>query len=68
LISFCPSGYNRRNEKITSEALRERGYDQNGWPYSPCGIPQSPMVLTRNINVIPSAVLRVTFRLNNVLI
>ena len=34
--------YNRRNEKITSEALRERGYDQNGWPYAPCGIPTKP--------------------------
>ncbi|MBU2454622.1 MAG: hypothetical protein KJ668_15050 [Proteobacteria bacterium] len=34
--------YNRRNEKITSEALRKRGYDQNGWPYAPCGIPTKP--------------------------
>jgi len=34
--------YNRRNEKITSEALRERGYDQNGWPYAPCGILTKP--------------------------
>ena len=34
--------YNRRNEKLTSEALRERGYDQNGWPYAPCGIPTKP--------------------------
>ncbi len=34
--------YNRRNEKITSEALRNRGCDQNGWPYAPCGIPTKP--------------------------
>ncbi|MBC8440667.1 MAG: hypothetical protein H8D87_13430 [Deltaproteobacteria bacterium] len=34
--------YNRRNEKFTSEALRERGYDQNGWPYAPCGILTKP--------------------------
>ena len=42
MISFCPSGYNQRNEKLTSEALRERGYDQNGWPYAPCGILTKP--------------------------
>lgn len=27
--------YNPRSEKITSAALKERGYDQNGWPYAP---------------------------------
>jgi hypothetical protein len=34
--------YNARNEKLTAEALRERGYDKNGWPYAPCGIPATP--------------------------
>jgi len=34
--------YNKRNEKLTSEALRNRGYDQNGWPFAPCGIPTKP--------------------------
>jgi hypothetical protein len=30
--------YNPRNEKLSTSALKERGYDQNGWPYAPCGI------------------------------
>jgi len=34
--------YNKRNEKLTSQALRERGYDQNGWPFAPCGIVTRP--------------------------
>jgi len=34
--------YNRRNEKLNSSALRDRGYDQNGWPYAPCGILTRP--------------------------
>ncbi|MCK5784030.1 MAG: hypothetical protein KAH06_06255, partial [Desulfobacterales bacterium] len=34
--------YNRRREKITSAALRERGYDTNGWPFAPCGIVTKP--------------------------
>jgi len=34
--------YNKRNEKLTAEALRSRGYDQNGWPFAPCGIPTKP--------------------------
>lgn len=29
--------YNPRNEDLSSEALRERGFDQNGVPYAPCG-------------------------------
>ncbi len=29
--------YNRRNENLDPEALLERGYDQNGTPYAPCG-------------------------------
>ena len=34
--------YNPRNENLTTAALRERGYDQNGWPYAPCGILTRP--------------------------
>jgi hypothetical protein len=34
--------YNVRNEKMTDKALRERGYDKNGWPYAPCGMPATP--------------------------
>lgn len=34
--------YNRRREKITTAALHKRGYDQNGWPYAPCGILTKP--------------------------
>jgi hypothetical protein len=29
--------YNRRNEHLDPEALRQRGYDHNGTPYAPCG-------------------------------
>ena len=28
--------YNRRNEKLSSDNLLERGYNQNGWPFAPC--------------------------------
>jgi hypothetical protein len=34
--------YNPRNENITAAALRERGYDRNGWPYAPCGVLTRP--------------------------
>jgi len=34
--------YNPRNEKLTVAALKERGYDRNGWPYAPCGILTRP--------------------------
>jgi len=34
--------YNPRNEKITAAALKERGYDRNGWPYGPCGVLTRP--------------------------
>jgi len=34
--------YNPRSEKLTAAALKERGYDQNGWPYAPCGILTRP--------------------------
>jgi hypothetical protein len=30
--------YNVRNEKLTKPNLTERGYDQNGWPFAPCGL------------------------------
>lgn len=30
--------YNVRNEDVSLEALRLRGYDRNGWPFAPCGI------------------------------
>jgi hypothetical protein len=29
--------YNRRNEHLDPESLRQRGYDQYGTPYAPCG-------------------------------
>jgi hypothetical protein len=34
--------YNPRNENRAAVALKERGYDQNGWPYAPCGIVTRP--------------------------
>jgi len=34
--------YNPRNEKMTAAALKQRGYDRNGWPYAPCGILMRP--------------------------
>jgi hypothetical protein len=34
--------YNPRSEKLSAPALRERGYDRNGWPYAPCGILTRP--------------------------
>ena len=34
--------YNPRNETITQVALKQRGYDQNGWPYAPCGLLTRP--------------------------
>jgi hypothetical protein len=30
--------YNPRRENRTLEALHNRGYDENGWPYAPCGL------------------------------
>jgi hypothetical protein len=29
--------YNRRNEHLDPESLHQRGYDQHGTPYAPCG-------------------------------
>jgi hypothetical protein len=34
--------YNPRNENLTQSALKERGYDRNGWPYAPCGLLTRP--------------------------
>ena len=34
--------YNRRSENVTAAALKERGYDRNGWPYAPCGVLTRP--------------------------
>jgi hypothetical protein len=30
--------YNPRNEKLSKQAMIERGYDQNGYPFAPCGL------------------------------
>jgi hypothetical protein len=34
--------YNPRNEKLSRQYLIERGYDQNGRPFAPCGLPCQP--------------------------
>jgi hypothetical protein len=34
--------YNSRSENLSPPALRERGYDHNGWPYAPCGLLTRP--------------------------
>jgi hypothetical protein len=47
--------YNPRNEKLVREALLERGYDRNGWPYVPhCHLPTRP-------NGFDSAAQRISF-------
>lgn len=30
--------YNRRNEDLSKTAIFNRGFDQNGWPFAPCGL------------------------------
>ena len=30
--------YNRRNEKLSKDDLKKRGYDENGWPFALCGL------------------------------
>ena len=30
--------YNRRRENLSRQALIDRGYDENGWPFAPCGL------------------------------
>jgi len=30
--------YNRRRENLSKKTLKNRGYDQNGWPFASCGL------------------------------
>jgi len=30
--------YNVRNENVSLDALKLRGYDRHGWPFAPCGV------------------------------
>jgi hypothetical protein len=34
--------YNPRNEKSDQASLQERGYNEVGWPYAPCGVIMTP--------------------------
>ena len=34
--------YNPRNENLSKQALIDRGYDQKGWPFAPCGLLTRP--------------------------
>ena len=34
--------YNTRNENLSKQALINRGYDQKGWPFAPCGLLTRP--------------------------
>ena len=34
--------YNRRNEDLSKHTLLNRGYDQKGWPFAPCGLLTRP--------------------------
>jgi hypothetical protein len=34
--------YNHRSENLSPDALKTRGYDHKGWPYSPCGLLTHP--------------------------
>ena len=34
--------YNPRNENLSKQALFNRGYDQKGWPFAPCGLLTRP--------------------------
>jgi len=34
--------YNRRNEDLSKTAIFNRGYNQNGWPFAPCGLLTRP--------------------------
>ena len=34
--------YNRRNEDLSKQSLLNRGYDQKGWPFAPCGLLTRP--------------------------
>jgi len=30
--------YNRRRENLSRQAIIDRGYDEKGWPFAPCGL------------------------------
>lgn len=34
--------YNPRRENLSKQALLDRGYDQKGWPFAPCGLLTRP--------------------------
>jgi len=34
--------YNRRNEDLSRQTLLNRGYDEKGWPFAPCGLLTRP--------------------------
>jgi hypothetical protein len=34
--------YNRRREDLSKTTILNRGYDQNGWPFAPCGLLARP--------------------------
>jgi hypothetical protein len=34
--------YNPRNENLSKQVLIDRGYDQKGWPFAPCGLLAKP--------------------------
>jgi hypothetical protein len=34
--------YNSRKENLSKQAIIDRGYDQKGWPFAPCGLPARP--------------------------
>lgn len=40
--------YNRRNEDLSKTAILNRGYDQNGWPFAPCGLLTRPNGFDQN--------------------
>lgn len=39
--------YNPRNEKLSRDDLLKRGYDQQGTPFAPCGLPEKSFLLCR---------------------
>jgi len=38
----CTTIAGNASEDLSAPALRQRGYDRNGWPYAPCGILTRP--------------------------
>jgi hypothetical protein len=45
--------YNPRNEKLSSQNLITRGYDQNGYPFAPCGMLCRPNEFEKNTSDLP---------------